>query len=132
MALEERRALWRERLAELHPDWSAERWRWAVRAQLLFWIGRGRGCGALPSRFAGMERAPHGLGLRETFAAFFCFEPEDGPAYFEVPFLLAVARGDADAIRDTGAALGLLEEELSPALFTGPFIPRAALPGTEA
>lgn len=124
--LDERRARWTNRLLELRPGWSPEAWRKAAREQLVFWIGRGGAHRALPDRLARFDRVPHGLSFQETFAAFFCFEPPDGPDFFEVPFLLAVAEGDATAVRDTADALGLDPSRLAAALFDGPFVPRTA------
>lgn len=123
VALAERRELWLARLAELRPDFGPADWRRAARAQLVFWIGRKA---QLPVRFRSIIRAPHGLSPEETFAAFFCHEPEDSPDYFEIPFLFAVAEGDQQGIRDTAEALGLKPDELSRDLFRGPFIPISA------
>lgn len=122
-ALEERRVRWRARLSELRPQWSPGEWLAAARGQLAFWLHRAGLAQALPSRLRGVRRAPHGFDLSETFAAFFCFADPKSDGYFELPFMVAVLRGDADEIRATAEALQIDPEALSPALFGGPFPP---------
>ena len=123
IALEQKRVRGRERLSTIRPEWSTDQWLQAAREQLVFWIRRHVAQAEFPARFAHIMRLPHGLSMREVFAAFFCFEDQSSDVYYEIPFLMAVAEGDVGAVRAAAEVLGIDPDTLSAELLNGPFLP---------